>query len=262
MTKNQLLKSWLEKHEKIAVAFSGGVDSTFLLATAKETLHQNVLALTVKTPYIPEWEVSEAIEFCRNENIRHRIIQADINPEILNNPVNRCYICKKNVFTLLNEVASVMGFTCLADGTNADDKGVYRPGLKALSDLKIESPLMETGFTKQDIREHSQMLGLPTAAKPAYACLLTRLPYNCSVDMETLQRIEKAEKFLIYMGFPGSRVRTHGDLARIEADKILIPRLVEHDISMKIISCFRELGYRHVTIDLEGYRSGSFDEQV
>jgi uncharacterized protein len=249
----------LEKSEKIAVAFSGGVDSTFLIAVAKRILHQNVIALTVKTPYIPDWEIEEAMEFCKTGNITHRVIHADIIPDILNNPVNRCYICKKYLFSRLKEEAAIMGFENIADGTNADDEGVYRPGLKALHELKIKSPLLEAGFTKMDIRKHSKKLGLPTAAKPAYACLLTRFPYNYNVNTEELDRVEKAEKFIISLGFPGSRVRNHGDLARIEAPKKHLSQLIESDTSLEIINYFHELGYRNITIDLEGYRTGSFD---
>jgi len=254
------LVQWLEKTGKIAIAFSGGVDSTFLVAVAKRTLHQNVLALTVKTPYIPDWEVEEAIDFCRSEKINHRIIQADIIPGLLSNPLNRCYICKVHVFSMLREEAAAMGFDNLADGTNADDKGVYRPGLKALHELQIKSPLMDKGFTKEEIRKYSKKLGLPTAGKPAYACLLTRLPYNNKIDREVLLRIEKAERFLMSLGFPGSRVRNHGDMARIEAEKIYLPQLVKKDTASQIVSYFHDLGYCTITIDLEGYRSGSFDK--
>lgn len=258
--KYRALVEWFEKHSRIAIAFSGGVDSTFLAAVAKKTLRQNVLCLTVKTPYIPDWEIDEAIQFCRTEKIDHRVIEADIVPAILSNPVNRCYICKKHVFKLLKEEAQILGFDHLVDGTNADDKGIYRPGLKALHELQIRSPLLETGFTKLDIRKYSKKMALPTASKPAYACLLTRLPYNYKVDIEVLRRIDKAERFLNSLGFQGARVRNHGEIARIEAEKNYLHQLVKFETSAKVISYFRKIGYKHITLDLEGYRSGSFDE--
>lgn len=260
--KYELLTNWFGERKKIAIAFSGGTDSTFLLALAKNVLQQNVLALTVKTPYIPDWELNEAMEFCRTEKINHRVLYADAIPDIMDNPVNRCYLCKKHLFSLLKNEAAAMGYNLLADGTNADDKSVYRPGLKALKELHISSPLLENGLTKKDIRRYSKKMGLPTASKPPYACLLTRLPYNSGIDYEVLTRIEKAEKFLISLGFPGSRVRTTGDTARIEADKRYLPKLVRPENASMITGYFHDLGYRHISVDLEGYRSGSFDQKI
>jgi len=257
--KYDLLEKWLEKKGKIAIAFSGGVDSTFLLAAAKKVLHQNVLALTVKTPYIPGWEADEALAFCKSERINHRFVPADIIPEIISNPVNRCYLCKKNIFTLLASEAAQLGFEHLADGTNADDSVVLRPGMKALQELGILSPLHELGITKKEIRKHSAKMGLPTADKPSYACLLTRLPYNYPVKIEELVRVEKAERFMASLGYPNSRVRNHSDLARIEVERQYIGEFVQKAEASGVMAYFHELGYRHITIDLEGYRSGSFD---
>jgi uncharacterized protein len=259
--KYDMLLHWLGRLENAAVAFSGGVDSTFVLASAQKVLGEKVLALTVKTPYIPDWELGEAKEYCRTNGIRHHIVYGDIIPEILHNPENRCYICKKHVFTILKKEAQQEGFNHLLDGTNADDSGVYRPGLAALLELGIKSPLLENGITKAEVRHFSAKLGLPTADKPSYACLLTRLPYNYEVKAEELIRVEKAERYLASIGLGASRVRNHGSIARIELEKSKIAEFVSSGEASKLASHFHELGYEFVTIDLEGYRSGSFDKR-
>jgi uncharacterized protein len=260
--KFDMLLNWLSRLENAAVAFSGGVDSTFVLAAAQQALGNKVFALTVKTPYIPEWELAEAIAYCKENGINHRIVHADILPEIMNNPENRCYLCKRHLFILLREVAKKEGFNYLLDGTNFDDSAVYRPGLAALKELGIVSPLLENGITKTEIRHFSAKMGLPTAEKPSYACLLTRLPYNYPVKADELKRIEKAERFLVSMGYPSSRVRNHGNIARIEVEKERMADLLSAKETTKLISYFHSLGYEFITIDLEGYRSGSFDHNT
>jgi uncharacterized protein len=242
-----------------AVAFSGGVDSTFVLYSAMKALGDRVLAITIKTPYIPDWELEEAIGFCREYHIRHKIIQAGIISEILNNPENRCYLCKKYVFSSFKEEAADEGFTNVLDGTNADDPGDFRPGLQALQELEVISPLLRTGITKEEVRQLSGKLGLPTADKPSYACLLTRLPHDYQVKPEELLRIEKAERFLISLGFGGSRVRNHGTIARIELGKGQIQEFIKKNLSLEIVPFFKSLGYEFITLDLEGYRTGSFN---
>jgi uncharacterized protein len=256
---NRLLQ-WFEKSRNIAVAFSGGVDSTFLLAVAQKVLGDKVIALTVKSPYIPDWEIAEAVLFCKKNRIRHRIIHTDILDSIRNNPVNRCYLCKHHVFTLLKNQADLHGFSILIDGTNADDSGMYRPGLAALHELGIKSPLLENNISKAEVRQYSGMMELPTAGKPAYACLLTRLPYDYQVKEEELRRIEKAEVYLASVGLANSRVRNHGNMARIEMEKDKIPAFTGSEEATRMVSYFKELGYLYITIDLEGYRSGSFDK--
>jgi uncharacterized protein len=258
--KYDMLMHWFSRLENAAVAFSGGVDSTFVLASAKKALGEKVLALTVKTPYIPDWELDEAIAYCKENGIKHRIINAEIIPEIIYNPENRCYLCKRFVFTVLKKEAQLEGFNHLLDGTNADDSGVYRPGLAALRELGIKSPLLENGITKTEVRHFSAEMGLPTAEKPSYACLLTRLPYNYEVKPNELRRVEKAELYLSSLGFGASRVRNHGNIARIELEKDRIAEFVSSREATKLVSYFHELGYEFVTIDLEGYRSGSFDK--
>ncbi len=258
---NLLLKS-LENLERVAVAFSGGVDSTFLLAAAKRVLGNNVLALTVKTPYIPDREVEEACSFCEKLDIKHRIIHLEIVKEILNNPGNRCYLCKKYVFSAMRSEAASEGMIHLLDGTNADDAKDYRPGMDALRELQVGSPLLESGLTKNDIRTLSRMLGLVTADKPAYACLLTRLPYNYEVKTEELHRIEQAEIFLDSLGYRSSRVRNHGNMARIELDRNSIRDFINTGVTDKIVRYFKSLGYEFVALDLEGYRTGSFNTTI
>jgi uncharacterized protein len=260
--KYDMLLQWLGKLQNAVVAFSGGVDSTFVLATAHQVLGESVLALTVKTPYIPDWELNEASTFCKNAGIRHQVVHAGILPEIMYNPENRCYLCKKYLFTLLLEKARDNGIETLLDGSNFDDSAVYRPGLNALQELGIRSPLLENGITKTEVREFSRKLGLPTAEKPSYACLLTRLPYNYRIKEDELTRIEKAERFLASMGYGVSRVRNHGTIARIELQKEKIPEFVSSSGIRELVAAFHTLGYEYITVDLEGYRSGSFDTNL
>jgi uncharacterized protein len=257
--KYDMLLQWLGRLENAAIAFSGGVDSTFLLALAHKILGNKVIAFTVKTPYIPDWEIEEAVVFCRDRSINHRIIQTEILPAIANNPENRCYLCKKHIFAVLKEEAQIEGYTMLLDGTNYDDTGVYRPGLAALKELGIKSPLLENGITKAEVRHFSAELGLPTANKPSYACLLTRLPYEYAVKNDELRRIEKAECFLASIGFAASRVRNHNNIARIEIAKERLAELLQPETAALVISQFHELGYEFITVDMEGFRSGSFD---
>lgn len=260
--KLERLTSQLRQKEKMAIAFSGGTDSTFLLAVAAGVLGDNVVAITVKSPYIPQWEVDEALETAKQFKVNHRLLQIQIPEAVKNNPTDRCYLCKKQVFTLIQAEAERMGFRHVADGTNADDTGDYRPGLRALGELGIYSPLLEAGITKKEVRELSKVMGLATHDKPAYACLLTRIPYHTAYSTEELARIEKAEEFLIRSGIRAIRVRHHGAIARIEADPADFQRLLADGMREKVVTCFRELGYEHVTIDLDGYRMGSFNKNL
>ena len=258
-TKYESLLLFLREMEKAAIAFSGGVDSTFLLAAAKEALGKNVLALTIKTPYIPQWEIKEAIEITRNLNIAHKIIELDIPDEIIYNPEDRCYLCKIKLFTQLKEEARTQGIKHVLDGTNYDDLSDYRPGMKALKKLNIISPLLENKLGKNDIRSLSKNLELPTWNKPAYACLLTRLPYGTKISNEDLSRIEKGEEILMKMGFSGARLRTHGELARIEINPNDFSRItssVRDELTLNLKNC----GYKYITLDLEGYKMGSFNK--
>jgi uncharacterized protein len=256
---DRLLKS-LEKLGNLAIAFSGGVDSSFLLHAGREALGQKVLALTVKTPYIPEWEVEEAENLAREQGTEHHIIEVPVPGQILNNPGDRCYLCKSYLFTMLKDYAGKKGFSNLADGSNADDTREHRPGMKALRELHILSPLLEAGFTKADIRNASREMGLQTWEKPAYACLLTRIPYETRISLEMLRRIERSETFLIELGIRAVRVRTHGNLARIETEPRYVEKIFRENLLGRISKQLKRYGFSYVTLDLEGYRTGGIDE--
>ncbi|MFN8209266.1 MAG: ATP-dependent sacrificial sulfur transferase LarE [Bacteroidales bacterium] len=245
----------------LAVAFSGGTDSGFLLAAASDALGDNLIAYTIQTSYISSREIGEALEFTGQRGIRHRIIRVDFPEIIRQNPPDRCYLCKKNIFSTLLTEAAADGFGILADGTNADDTSLHRPGLQALKELKIRSPLMESGLSKAEIRRLSSLLHLPGSDKPALACLLTRIPYNTEIQEKDLVMIEKAETFLHELGFPDVRVRTHGTIARIETDPSNLAAFLDKAVSGKITIYFKEIGYTFITLDLEGYRMGGMDQK-
>ncbi len=255
----QLIDS-LRKKGKVAIAFSGGVDSSFLLDAAQQALGEMVVAYTVKTPYVPDRELEEAIAFCRDRRIPHRIISMGIPPAVIRNPENRCYLCKKHLFSRIKEEASREGILHVLDGSNADDSADYRPGMPALTELGIGSPLLENKLSKAEIREFSRERGLPTAEKPAYACLLTRLPHGRHIRRKDLVRTEKAESYLISLGYDGCRVRNHEDLARIELPADMVNPFFRSDHYLQVAAYFRTIGYRFITLDLEGYRTGSYNE--
>ena len=260
--KYELLLSLLDKSGNLAIAFSGGVDSTFLLHAGRQVPGLHLLALTVKTPYIPEWEVEEAAAAARAGGTQHQIIEVPVPDQILNNPGDRCYLCKTFLFTMLKDYAAKKGYFTLADGSNADDVPERRPGMKALRELHIHSPLREAGFTKEDIRKASRELGLKTWKKPAYACLLTRIPYNTRASSEILERIERSENFLISLGIRAVRVRTHGELARIETEPDYLEEIFRKRLFRKISRQLKEFGFTYVTLDLEGYRPGGMDKPI
>lgn len=246
-------------YKSAIVAFSGGVDSTFLLKTVQNLLGDRVLALTILTPYIARWEVDEALEFTKGHKIRHEVMELPVIDSIRNNPINRCYLCKRSLFSSILERAKKDGFETVFDGSNADDPMEHRPGMKALEELGIVSPLMQSGLSKSEIRTLSREMDLPTWDKPPYACLLTRLPHDTQVNNLELRRIERSEKFLMAEGFKAIRVRSHGNVARIETDPGSIERISQAEIRGRITRELKKIGYNYITIDLEGYRTGSFN---
>ena len=257
--KEKKLAVLLEKYMPLAVAFSGGVDSTYLLHEAVKAGKEKVTALIMKTPSVPERELDEAVTFCKSRGISFFVLPADpfSAAGFRENGRDRCYICKHFLFSALLEKAKEEGISFVADGTNADDRKEFRPGLKALKELDIRSPLAEAGLTKKEIRELSEKEGLPTWNKPSFSCLATRFPYGEELTVEKLRRTEAAENLLAELGFTQRRVRVHGNLARIEVLPAEIPLLLER--RDMISSRFEELGFLYTTVDLKGFRSGSMD---
>ncbi len=253
------LQEYFANLKSVIIAFSGGVDSSFLLHTAHKVLNNQVKAVTINTVYIPERELKEAEQFTQIHNISHEIINIPLIDIIKHNPNDRCYFCKTFIFKKLQEIAKHENLLNVAEGTNADDQHVYRPGSKALKELGILSPLKDTGFTKQDIRKASQYLKLPTWNKPAYACLLTRLPYGSEINEKKLNQIEQAEDYLISLGFDGARVRTHDKLARIEVFPEHMEKILNRKLLLSISDKLKQFGFEFVTLDASGYKTGSFD---
>jgi len=259
--KSRKLDSLLKDMKSLVVAFSGGVDSSFLLYRASRIKHLKVLAVTVRTPYMPAREITEAVDFIKKYNINHLIVDVAFPEVIRHNPSDRCYLCKKILFSKITDIARKEGYHFIVDGTNNDDKGEVRPGLRALKELAVRSPLSETGLTKKEIRELSMKDGLELWDKPAMACLLTRIPYNSEVSKEMLQMIENAEDLLFEFGYPGTRVRIHGDTARIECLPGYIEKLVSNPNRELIVSSLKKIGFRYISLDLEGYRTGSMNPE-
>jgi uncharacterized protein len=247
----------------VVIAFSGGVDSTFLLRVARTVLEDNVLAVTAESETSPRHEMEDARRLAAEFGVRHLIIESDElkSPEFVENPVDRCYICKKSRFSAIFGLAQEHGLTWVADGSNVDDQSDYRPGMKAILELGVRSPLLEAGLSKADIRLLSRRLGLSTWDKPAYACLATRIPFGTPITAEKLGQVDAAEEIIRSRSISRQvRVRHYGDTARIEVAEEDIPNLFENDTRRHVVTLFKDLGFRFVTLDLEGYRMGSLNK--
>ena len=246
----------------IAVAFSSGVDSTFLLKIAHEELGEMVVAVTARSRSFPKREQDEAAAFCVREGIRQVVVDSEelAIPGFRQNPPNRCYLCKRELFAKILEIARAEGLSVVAEGSNMDDLGDYRPGLQAVQELGIRSPLREAGLSKDEIRALSRRMGLPTWNKPSFACLASRFPYGEEITVERLARGERAEQFIMDLGFGQVRVRSHGDLARIELCIADIPKAIAQRET--IYAALKGFGFAYVALDLRGYRTGSMNETL
>lgn len=262
LAKYEKLKSIIKDCGKIAIAFSGGVDSTFLTKVAKDVLGENAVAVTISSILVTNDELKEADDFCKVENIEHLIYKADVLsiPGFENNPPDRCYICKKAIFTNVQNLVGERGISVIAEGTNVDDDGDYRPGMRAIKELGVRSPLKEAGLTKAEIRELSCMLGLKTWNKPSCACLASRFAYGEVINKDKLDMIYSAECYIRSLGFEQFRVRLQDGIARIELRPADIQKFIENGIKDKVSEKLHTLGFKYVSLDLDGYRLGSMNE--
>jgi len=259
------LRTILLDLQSTVVAFSGGVDSTFVLKAAVDALGAaNVIAATGRSPSVPELELGEAQSLAKSVGASHVFLDTDefTNDNYLSNPTNRCYFCKTTLYSHLRRLTDERGFKSIINGINADDLGDFRPGIDAAKENRVGSPLADAGLTKSEIREASRRLGLPTFDKPASPCLSSRVQYGERITPDKLRRIESAERFLHEMGIRECRVRHHDDIARIEVAPQFLALLAEPETAARIDRNFRSLGYHYVTLDLRGFRSGSMNEVI
>jgi len=259
--KLEKLHGLLTGYGSLLVAFSGGLDSSFLLKVAADVLGDKAIGVTARSKTYPASEYREAVEFARRIGARQVVIESEeLDIEgFTKNPPRRCYFCKKELFTRLQQVAGREGIEYIADGSNADDVHDFRPGMEAAAELGVVSPLKQAGLTKQDIRTLSRRMGLPTWDKPSFACLSSRFPYGQEITPAKLDMVSAAEDFLRELGFRQFRVRHHGDIARIEVPHDDISRMTAPRMRRKVAQKLKQIGYNYVTVDLEGYRTGSMN---
>ncbi len=258
--KTESLQKLLKELPAFVIAFSGGVDSGLLAATAAKAGIQPLRLITVRPPWVPEREYRDAAATAASLGAEWNVIPTKFPKELIKNPENRCYRCKKRILTLIKKAACSAGASLILDGSNTDDSRAYRPGKKALKEFSVRSPLAECGFSKEDVRTLAKECELSVWNKPAYSCLLTRFPHNRIITAQMLTRVEKGEEFLIESGFPEVRLRSHEDLARIELTPEAREKFCTPEIMDTISHGLKEIGYRYVSLELEGYRSGNMDK--
>ena len=262
--KKQHLESYLRELGSVAVAFSSGVDSTFLLKVAHDVLGEKAVAVTARSCSFPVRELNEAKAFCEAEGIEHIIVESEeLSIEgFSQNPKNRCYLCKHELFTKIRRIAEERGIPYIAEGSNMDDNGDYRPGLAAVAELEVKSPLREAQLSKEEIRQLSKEMGLPTWDKQSFACLSSRFVYGETITEEKLSMVDRAEQRLLDLGFHQVRVRIHGNIARIEIDRSEFEKIIRPEIADSLNEYLHELGFLYVTLDLGGYQMGSMNKTL
>ena len=270
MNKNHLaekrdrLLSILKGYGSLLVAYSGGVDSSFLLAMAHEALNKNLIAVTSASPLYPQRETREAGDFAKSLGVEHLILHSQImhRDDFISNPKERCYLCKLNLMEDLLKIARARDIEYVAHGANVDDLSDYRPGFAATQEMGIKAPLVDADMTKNDIRRLSKQMNLATWSKPPMACLASRIPYGTPITIEDLKMVDQAEQALFGLGFSGFRVRMHGKVARIEVDTGDIEKIIDLKTRTLVVEKLREIGFSHVAVDLEGYCQGSMNRDL
>lgn len=259
--KKKKLLEIIQHYDGLLVAFSGGVDSTFLLAVSHSILGDRLVAVTAQSPVHPVRESEFAVRFAKSRNIRHRLVRSREmhQADFLANPVDRCYICKKNILADLLAIGKELGIAQVAHGANVDDLGDYRPGMQAAKEAGVAAPLLEAGLTKSDIRLLSKQMNLETWDRPSMACLASRIPYGTPITEAALKMVDQAEQVLLNLGFTTCRVRHHDSVCRIELVPDELTKALDADIRQKIVSELRQVGFRYVSLDLRGYVQGSMN---